>query len=1048
MKALLGFLVDRGLVVNLISLFLVVLGLYAMIEINREAFPNVNLDRIQVDTIYPGTTPEEIERLIITPIEQELRSVNGIDKMLSVAFPESGRITLELNPDAGNRVRMVSDVQQAVDRARLPQDLPNDPSVLEIDGAVFPVIQLAVSADLSPLEVKRLGDRIKDDLLGLVGVARIIIKGSRKAEIRVVVDPGKLGQQRISIDEVAQLLSNWNVNAPGGDIDTPSGQQAVRIVGEFSNAEDAANLYLRANERGGGIRLGDVATVSESLEEPRTIHDVEGKPALAMIVLKKSDADIITTVDAVLSYLETVPKRYGNQVKVTTFQDFSRFARLRLSVLTNNAKVGLFLVFISLILFLRPSVALTTTWGLPIVFLTGLFVLHQFGITLNLISMMGFILVLGMLVDDAIIVGENITYHMEQGMTPHAAAVKGSMELLGPVIATVLTTVAAFLPMLFMSGIIGKFIVAIPTVVILLLLLSLLESFLILPSHVAHVTNAKKKPPEKAWLLALEERYGRLLEQVLKHRYITVGLSLLILLASLVLAKTAMSFQLFPPVGVDQFLVRVTAPPGTNLVTMREHLRAIDKDIRAAVAPEYLETTLLGSGEIAIDQGDPLTQRGGRFGQISTIYIPAVLRPEHNALEDMHALARSLPEKYPDLEIAFTELKPGPPTGRPLEVEISSTDNAASASAAARLLAMLKDVSGVTSVDSGLQPGDDELRIVLDRSLAAYAGIDLATVARHVRAAAGGLVVDTSRRGTEEIDITIRFPDGAIDDIGQLENLLIPNKRGGLIPLSKVASFEKHPGFTTIRHKSGIRIINVVADINTEIITSNELNKLVAGRETEWLGEDADRIQVNYGGEEEKNRESFRDLGVAFGFALIAIFFILAIQFNNMSYPFVVMMAIPFGAIGIILSFYLHDLFWKPMPLSFFSTMGMVALTGVVVNSSLILLVFIQRAMKEGMTCRDAIVQAGRRRLRAVLLTAMTTVVGLLPTAYGWGGLDQFVSPMALALSWGLVFATLITLVAIPAMLAVGVDMSAKVRESVHRIRNRRQGNEQVVERF
>ncbi len=1047
MKAFLGFLVDRGLIVNLISLFLVVLGLHAMIEIKREAFPNVNLDRIQVDAIYPGATPEEIERVIITPIEQELRSVNGIDKMLSVAFPESGRINLELNPDAGNRARLVSDVQQAVDRARLPQDLPDDPSVLEIDGAVFPVIQMAVSADLSPLELKRLGDRIKDDLLGLGGVARIIIKGDRKAEIRVVVDPEKLGQQRISIDEVAQLLSNWNVNAPGGDIDTPSGQQAVRIVGEFSNAEDAANLYLRANERGGGIRLGDVATVTESLEEPRTIHDVEGRPALALIVLKKSNADIITTVDAVFAYLETVPKRYGDHVKVTTFQDFSRFARLRLSVLTNNGKVGLFLVFISLILFLRPSVALTTTWGLPIVFLTGLFVLNQFGITLNLISMMGFIMVLGMLVDDAIIVGENITYHMEQGMAPHAAAVKGSMELLGPVTATVLTTVAAFLPMLFMSGIIGKFIVAIPTVVILLLLLSLLESFLILPSHVAHVTNAKKKPPEKAWLLALEDRYGRFLEQVLKHRYITVGLSLLILVASLVLAKSAMSFQLFPPVGVDQFLVRVTAPPGTNLVTMREHLRAIDKDIRTAIVPEYLETTLLGSGEIAVDQGDPLTQRGGRFGQINAIYIPSVLRPEHNALDDMHALARSLPEKYPDLEIAFTELKTGPPTGRPLEAEISSTDDAASEAAAVRLLAMLKKVPGVTSVDSGLQPGDDELRIVLDRSLAAYAGIDLATAARHVRAAAGGLIVDTSRRGIEEINITIRFPDGAIDDVGQLENLLIPNKRGGLVPLSKVARFEKHPGFTTIRHKSGIRIINVVADINTEIITSNELNKLVAEREPEWLGEDANRIQVNYGGEEEKNRESLRDLGVAFGFALIAIFFILAIQFNNMSYPIVVMMAIPFGAIGIILSFYLHDLFWKPMPLSFFSTMGMVALTGVVVNSSLILLVFVQRAIKEGKTCRDAIVLAGRRRLRAVLLTAMTTVVGLLPTAYGWGGLDQFVSPMALALSWGLVFATLITLVAIPAMLAVGVDVSAKVREWALRIWKKRQGYKQAVER-
>ncbi len=264
---------------------------------------------------------------------------------------------------------------------------------------------------------------------------------------------------------------------------------------------------------------------------------------------------------------------------------------------------------------------------------------------------------------------------------------------------------------------------------------------------------------------------------------------------------------------------------------------------------------------------------------------------------------------------------------------------------------------------------------------------------------------------------------------------MIPNQRDGLVPLSRIARLEENPGFTTIRHKAGIRVVNVVADINTDVITSLEINNLVAEKQAEWTGDVAEKVQVKYGGEAEKNVESFRGLLVAFMFALVGIFFILAIQFNNLGYPLIVMLAIPFGAIGIILSFFMHDLLWKPMPLSFFSTMGMVALAGVVVNSALVLLVFVQRIMKEGVPCREAIVIAGRRRLRAVLLTAATTVMGLLPTAYGWGGLDPFVSPMALALSWGLIFATLITLVTIPAALAVGMDINAKLMEVFGKVR-------------
>jgi len=1026
MKSIIHFLVHRALVVNLVSLFLLILGIYAAYSINREAFPNVNLDIIQIDTRYPGASPKEIEQLIITPIEQQLRILNGIDSLNSMSFPGSGRIVIELDPDAPNRLRMASDISLALKKATLPTDLPFEPFVTEVDGAVFPIIRLAISAPLQDVQLKRLGDDIKNDLLNIKGVAQIAVLGDRKAELRIVVDPKRLNQERISVGEIARQLELWNLNTPGGEIDTPDGQKIVRVVGQFRSAEDAAQLVLRANEGGNVTRLGDVATITESLVRPQTLFSVNGDPGLSMLVLKGTDADIITTVNAVKQYIKTIPERYApiytDQITVKSFQDFSKLAKMRLGVLTNNGMVGLLLVFVSLLLFLRFSVALTTTIGLPIIFMSGLFVLYISGITLNMISMMGFIMVLGMLVDDAIIIGENITYHMEQGLKPIDAAIRGALELIGPVTTTIMTTIVAFLPMMFMSGMIGKFVIAIPTVVILLLLFSWLQSFLILPSHVAHITNSKKHPPEREWLRKVENFYTRILTTAIKFRWVTVIGSAVIFILMMGLAKT-LSFQLFPPAGVEEFIVKVTANSGTNIKAMDKYLKAINTEIQSRVNKEYLEATILKSGDISMDQGDPLTKRGSRYGQIRAIYTSTISRPEHDVLTEMYQLAKDIPPLFPQLNISFVEIRPGPPLGNALNVEISSYDTDARALAARHLMKFLKTIPGVTNINSGLLHGDDEIHVQFNRQLATYAGIDLATAARHIRAATGGLVVSTLRRGTEEVDVTIRYPENTKNKLELLKNIQIPNKRDGLVPLYKIATFETKPGFTTIRHKSAIRVVNVTSDVDAKLLTSIKLNNIVREKQIDWLGDLSEKVSINYGGEEEKNKESMVSLAIAFGFALIGIFFILAIQFNNLSYPFIVMLAIPFGAIGIVLSFYVHDLFWKPMPLSFMSMLGMIALTGVVVNSALILLVFIQRARQDGMETFEAIIQAGKRRLRAVLLTATTTVVGLLPTAYGWGGLDPFVSPMALALSWGLLFATGITLVTIPAVLAIGVDI-------------------------
>ncbi len=478
-----------------------------------------------------------------------------------------------------------------------------------------------------------------------------------------------------------------------------------------------------------------------------------------------------------------------------------------------------------------------------------------------------------------------------------------------------------------------------------------------------------------------------------------------------------MKFQLFPSGAESTFYLRVNLPTGTTLEETRDQLKLLDTEVRKRIDPAILETTTMMAGENSADQREALKQIGDRFGFERVILIPFTKR-DTNAYDVMNIIEKEIPPLFPNMQISFAMQKSGPPVGRALQVELTGGDEAAMSRVAKRLIKQLDKIKGVYAVESDLEKGDPEIRIVMDRKLAAYAGVDLATAGTHIRAAFDGLRVSTIKRGKKEIDVTIRYPIEAQRDINTLMKLEIPNNRGGLVPLFRVAHIERKSGTSSIRHKDGRRVINVSAEVDQKNMTSKTINNRVSELQHIWLGDDAKTVHVHLGGEEEKSQESVRGLIFSFVFALFGIFAILAIQFNRIGYPILVMLAIPFGMIGIIVGFYLHG-----AALSFMAMMGFVALTGVVVNASLVMAVFIQRLIADGVPWRDAILESGKRRLRAVLLTAITTVVGLLPTAYGWGGHDPFVAPMALALSWGLMFSTVITLFSVPAALGIALDI-------------------------
>ena len=1018
MNSMIAFFVRRGLIVNMLSGMLLLGGIYAAMNIQREAFPSVNFDLVVIGAAYPGASPQELEQLVTMPIERELKGIDGIKKTTSTSYPGTMEILIEIDPNYTDRSRFVSDVQQAVNRAVLPDDLPADPFVKEIKSEQTPVISLSVFGDIPALKLKHIANQIEDDLLALPGVSKVNVYGDRKEEIRITLKPEKMKQYRVSTDDVITLIKKWNVNAPGGQLNTKEGIKTIRVNGEFTSANDAASLVIRANEFGQALYLSDIAEVTQTLEKPRRYVDAMGETAINFTVVKKGDADIIDVVNHVRAYLPLIPKHYGEEIQVRAYKDFSINTRVRLDVLTSNGAIGLILVLITLFLFLRPAVAITTAWGLPIIFFSGLLVLFLMGTTLNLLTMFGFIIVLGLMVDDAIIIGENATYHMEKGLSPVEAAIKGTQELLGPVTATVLTTVVAFLPMMFMDGIIGKFVYSIPVVVVILLMFSWLEAIFILPNHVADFANPNKHPKERKVLIWLTNMYEFLLRKALRLRYVTLALTVAAFIGSIALAGVV-KFQLFPPGAEDQFYLQVTLPAGSSLAETRQTLLALDKEVRKHVPEDLLETTVGVAGDNAANEQESLKQVGDRFGYLKVILISFAHR-DVSAYTVMDNVKAGLAGKFPDVDINYVMLKGGPPTGRALQVEITGTDADRIQSGKA-LMALLQGIDGVHSVESGLREGSPEIHIEVDRTLAAYANIDLASIATSIRAAFDGIPVSTLKQGVEEVDVTIRFPEQAQQNVHTLEQLLIPNRQGGLVPLEKVATFKQVPGLTSLRHKDGLRVLNVTAEVDEDVITSKELNDLVKNKDSEWLSsQDPANVKYVMGGEQEKTDESVKGLVFSFVFALVGIFVILAIQFNRVAYPFLVMFAIPFGVIGIVVGLFLHG-----QPLSFMSLMGFVALTGVVVNSSLVLAVLIQREFEEGKPWFEAIVHGGKRRFRAVMLTAITTVVGLLPTAYGWGGFDPFVAPMALALSWGLIFSTVITLFAIPATLAVALDIKS-----------------------
>ncbi len=1020
MRKIVEYFSQKSLIVNIISAGILISGILFILTANREAFPKVEYGWVIVTTIYPGSTAEDVEKHISIPLENEIRGVEGVDEVYSGSYEARSVLALKLDPDIKNKFQVINDIKDAVDSV---SDLPDDaldPIVTELGTSLVPVIEISVVKkngihnDKDELELRRMAKMLEDSLLNLSGAAQIDKSGYRDREMTVEVDPLKLRTFYVSITDIINSLSRKNLNFPGGVAKTEKEDIMIRTIGEVETADDIKKVLIKANDLGNFVTIGDVARVRDTFEEDDILIKTSGVKAITLTVLKKESADIINLVDDVVKIVKSSEEQYGDGFEYILSNDLSYYVKRRLNVLINNGIVGFTLVLISLFLTLGWRIATVTAIGLPIAFCMTFIWMAQAGVTINLMSMFGLIIVLGMLVDDAIVVAENIYRHLEQGASIQDAVVNGTSEVILPVAGTILTTIAAFSPLMFMSGIMGKFIWTLPAVVSVALAASWFESMFILPSHINDIEKLNKnlkhrKIEEGGVHTFFKVRYTAVLRTVLVNRYKSLLVATLFFAGTILFAYNHVKFVLFPADKIERFVIKLEAPTGTSLEKMSIKLSLIEKLI-SDLPDEELDNYISMAGIIREQAMDPGEKRGANYGTIIVNLTPEEKR-ERMALaivDDIREQTSRYEKEF--VKIEMNTVRGGPPVGTAVSVTIRGDNFDDLKKISSMYKEYLNSITGVKDVKDDFEEGKSEIRVVVNEKTAAIAGISVYDVASTVRSYFEGTVATTIRKSDEEIDIRVKFPDHLRNNLESFKYITIPNRMGNLIPLNRVAEFESGKGVSVINRHNWKRAITVTADLDEHEkgVSSVSVN-LLLGEKFADIGTQYPGITVDYLGEFKDTQDSMQNLVRSFVIAVIVIYFILVALFSSLLHPFVIISVIPMTLMGVIWTFYFHGI-----PFSFLGLMGVVGLTGVVVNDSIVFVDFIKKNRTRGMNSLEASVDAGGKRLRAVFLTTITTFFGLIPTAYGLGGFDPFLKPMAVAMSWGLLFGTVITLLGTP----------------------------------
>lgn len=1025
---------------NLLMAAICVAGLVsALNRLTLEVFPNVEADVVNIRVAYPGSTPTESEEAIGVRIEEAIQDLEGIDRLLTNATEGSVTVTAEVLRGYNPR-DLLDDIKNRVDSISTFPDDAERP-VIEQPAASERVLNIVLSGPLTEKDLKKLGERVRDEITNLPGVTQVGLRGARPYEVAVEISEQTLQAYGLTFADVANAIRQSSIDLSAGRIRTKGGDVLLRTDAQAYVQEEFEEIVVLTQPGGTRLTLADIATVRDGFDENLMYSEFNGNRAVMVDVFRVGNQNVIDVANTVKAYIERSKTTLPEGVSLTVWNDWSETIRDRLNTLSGSLLWGGLLVFIILAMFLRFSVALFVALGVPVSFLGGLALMPVFGISLNLLSMFAFIMVLGIVVDDAIVTGENIFNHLRRRKgSSTEASIAGTKEVNVPVTFGVLTTMIAFVPLMMLPGRRGDFFSVIAVIVIIVLAFSLVQSKLVLPAHMSYLTHIGRKEEKLNFLQRFQRLfsdglewfirkvYRRLLHVAIKYRYSTVSVFLVIFILMIGMLSTGrLKFFFFPRVESDSVTVRLDMPIGTPVEVTEGHIKQITA---AAMTVQDDFNERFGEGTIRnllmTVGGQPFgSRRGGSSGQSHRGEVILELAPGEVRNPEVSAYSvsqtwRSLVGIIPGGEVTYVFSRAS--GGAPIDVQLSGPDFGQLDTIAAAIKDHLRTYPGVVDIADSFEAGKDEIKLRL-KPAATNLGLTSTDLARQVRQAFFGLEAQRIQRGRDDLRVMVRYPEEERQSLENLESMRIRTPDGRQVPFIEVADAEMGKSLPSIRRVDRNRTLNVTADIEEG---EGNVEAVKASLSEEFLPQllaAHPEVSFSLEGEAREQRESFESLRYGILLVLFAIYAMLAIVFRSYLQPFIIMLVIPFSVIGAI-GFHII----RGDMLSIMSILGILALIGVVVNDSLVLVDYVNRRRKEGYILLRAVSKAGSARSRPILLTSLTTIGGLTPLLLEKSRQAQWLIPMAVSLAGGIAFATFLTLFLVPMFYLIFEDIGKGCR--------------------
>jgi multidrug efflux pump subunit AcrB len=1018
MKRFVESLVSHTVLANVVLISIVVAAILAVKSMRRESMPEFSFDMIQVVIPYPGAEPQEVEEGINRRMEAAMDGLVGVKEYHTFSREGVAYTTIEVADD--------QDLEEMKDRIRSAVDaiptLPvgaEEPRIVELKEEEE-VINIALWGDLPERQLKEWAERIRADLQQLPAISQVVVADTRDYEITVEVSRERLLQHNLTMEEVGRAIRRGSRNYSSGSIRASSEEISIRTIGKRYDGRDFEDVVIRATPNGNVVRLNDIATVRDGFTEYPAYGRFNGKPSVLLEMYKVDGEDSIAISDAVYAYTREKESTLPEGLHMSPCFDESEFIRSQISMLLENGLMGLVLVLVILWLFLSSKLSFWVSMGIPISVGGALIVMWIMDSTINQISLMAFIIVLGIIVDDAIVVGESIVYHRKRGLGPMEAAMAGVSEVGLPVIAAVLTTIVAFLPGLFVPGFMGKIVALLPVVVVAALLVSLVECLFLLPAHLNNLPAQEEEktgnsPPQRLQAFMRESLqllasriYAPLVKRAVTHRYVTAcfALSALFVTAGLI-GGNYLRIVMWPPADGNHLAAFVEFPVGTPSEVTRDALARMEKALGrvADEMPTKSGDPLLRNVHSRVFQGLP--HRGRMF-----VEMPAPSKRGIHAQDISTAWEKEVGVIPGAVEQSYYKSSIGN-DGSPINIWLQGRDMEALREAAELLKGKLRSFEGVYQVEDTFRPGKNELQVRL-KPEAHAAGLSLDDVSSFLRAGYYGEEALRFQRGRDDVKVRVRYPQIERKTLSELEETLITTPAGHKVPLVSVAEFDVTQGYAAISGSNGLRRLAIFAEVDTNITTGGQV---VGALEEEYL----DTLVAGFAdmrwsvhGAAQSDAEALDGLLRGFAMAVMVIFVIMATVFRSYLQPFVILLIIPFGIVGAAIG---H--LFMGIPMTFLSLFGIVALSGVVVNDAIVLIECVNGMLAKGMPFFQAVTEGGVRRFRAIFLTTASTSVGLAPLLLEKDLEAQIVIPMATSIAFGVVFATVLTLLLIPALLAI-----------------------------